>query len=148
MNSSHFEETQLQPLATDADILDRVRHVVGRASSRQLWLLFLDDLDVQLPLLIPIEGLPASPGGDETAEILDRVREVMQQIDASSIIVVHERYAGATLTPQDAGWARSLRRGCDDRGVEIRGQLLSYRGGVRWIDSDEILGSDQPFAQG
>jgi hypothetical protein len=138
MKPPQYDAAALVPLTTDAAIQDRVEQLVGRANQRQLWLLFLDEFDVQLPLLIPIDGLPITPSDDETARLLDRVREVMEEIGASSLVVVIERYGAATLTPQDGDWARSIHRACEASGLSLRAQLLSHRGGVRWIDGDEI----------
>ena len=64
-----YEETQLLPLTTDQDVERRVADLIGRANSRQLWLLFLDEFDIQLPLLIPIEGLPFEPTDDQAFEL-------------------------------------------------------------------------------
>ena len=138
MKPPDYDDTVLTPLTSDADIQDRVEQLIGRANQRQLWLLFLDELDLQLPLLVPIDGLPTEPSDDQTAQVLDRVREVMGDIGASSLVVVIERYGPATLTPQDVEWARSLRRACDASGVVLRAQLLSHRTGVRWIAADDI----------
>jgi hypothetical protein len=138
MNTPQYEETQLLPLTTDAEIEQRVADLVGRANSRQLWLMFLDQFDVQLPLLIPIEGLPTEPTDDDTERVISRVRELMGEIGASSVITVLERYGPAALTAQDAAWSRSLRTCCTENDVTLRAQLLSYRTGVRWIEADEF----------
>ena len=132
-----YEETQLVPLTTDEDIERRVADLIGRANSRQLWLLFLDEVDVQLPLLIPIEGLPPEPTDEQAGDVIARVRDLMGEIGASTVIVVLERYGPASLTAQDAAWVRSLRRGCEECGVTLRAQLLSHRTGVRWIGAEE-----------
>ena len=132
-----YEESELLPLITDQDIERRVADLIGRANSRQLWLLFLDEFDIQLPLLIPIEGLPSVPTDDQTAAVLERVREVMGEIGATAVITVIERYGASALTAQDAAWVRSLRQGCADRELTLRAQLLSHRTGVRWIDAAE-----------
>ena len=133
-----FEDTQFLPLDTDAAIEERVADLIGRANQRQLWLLFLDQLELQLPLLIPIDGLPTSPSEEQLAVVLDRVREVMGDIGASSIVVVFERYGPAALTDQDIEWARSLRAGCAASGISLRAELLSHRNGVRWIAADDL----------
>jgi hypothetical protein len=134
-----YDETQFLPLSTDQDIQNRVADLIGRANSRQLWLMFLDRADFQLPLLVPIEGLPAEPTDDQTVGVIDRVSEIMTDIGATSVVAVLERYAAPTLTPQDAAWVRSLRRTCAQKGVTLRAQLLSHRGGVRWISEEEAL---------
>ena len=133
-----YEETQLLPLTTDDDIERRVADLIGRATSRQLWLLFLDEVDVQLPLLIPIEGLPPEPTHEQASDVVFRVRELMGDIGASTVITVLERYASATLTAQDAAWLGALRRGCEECGVTLRAQLLSHRTGVRWVGAEEL----------
>jgi sugar phosphate isomerase/epimerase len=133
-----YEETQLRPLVTDSDIERRVADLIGRANSRQLWLLFLDEVDVQLPLLIPIDSLPPEPTDEQASEVIFRVRELMGEIGASSVITVVERYGTATMTAHDAAWVRALRRGCDECGVTLRAQLLSHRTGVRLIGPEEV----------
>jgi hypothetical protein len=143
MNPPQYEETQLLPLVTDADIERRVADLIGRANSRQLWLLFLDEFDVQLPVLIPIESLPAEPTDDQTELVISRVRELMAEIGASSVITVLERYGAATLTAQDAAWSRSLRTNCVRNRVTLRAQLLSHRTGVRWIAESEFDVGDE-----
>lgn len=132
-----FEQTQTLPLTTDRDIERRVADLIGRANSRQLWLLFLDELDLQLPVLIPIEGLPSEPTDDQAGVVVDRLRELMGEIGAVAVVIVHERYGSSSLRVQDAAWVRSLRRGCVAHGVTLRGQLLSHRTGVRWIADEE-----------
>jgi sugar phosphate isomerase/epimerase len=124
-------------LTTDRDIEQRVSDLIGRAHSRQLWLLFLDEFDIQLPVLIPIEGLPLEPTHDECARVVDRVRELMGEIGATTVVTVLERYGPATLTARDTAWARSLRHCFADRGVTLRAQLLSHRTGVRWIGDED-----------
>jgi hypothetical protein len=133
-----YEETQLLPLLTDADIERRVADLVGRANSRQLWLLFLDEMHVQLPLLVPIEGLPAEPSAEQAAGVVYRVREVMGEIGATEVVTVLERYGPSALTAQDAAWVRSLRSACTEAGVILRAQLLSHRTGVHLIGAEEF----------
>ena len=132
-----YEESGLLPLTSDHDIERRVADLIGRANSRQLWLLFLDEFEIQLPILIPIEGLPSEPTDDESGRVVERVREVMAEIGASSVVFVSERYGPATLSAHDEAWVRSLRKGCVERAVTLRAQLLSHRTGVRFLDADE-----------
>jgi hypothetical protein len=137
MKPPTYEETELMPLVTDAEIERRVADLIGRANSRQLWLLFLDEFAVQLPVLIPIESLPSEPTATEAERVIHRMRELMVEIGASAVVTVLERYGAATLTAQDAAWARALHAACDEQGVALRAQLLSHRTGVRWIVDDE-----------
>ena len=129
-----YEESALLPLTSDHDIERRVADLIGRANSRQLWLLFLDEFEIQLPILIPIEGLPSEPTDDESSRVVERVREVMAQIGASAVVFVVERYGPSTLSAHDDAWVRSLRKECAEQAVTLRAQLLSHRTGVRLLD--------------
>jgi len=137
MKTSRDDDRRLASLVTDSDIENRARELIGRAHQRQLWLLFLDGDGVQLPLLIPIDGLPSEPIEEQAASIIASVRDLMDQIEAAAVIIVLERYGPATLTPQDAAWLRELEEHCVERGAELRGLLLSHRAGIRWIAGDE-----------
>ena len=50
-----------QPIPTDEDIRQRVGDLLDRAVRRQWWTLYLDDQDVQRPVLIPMAGYPEDP---------------------------------------------------------------------------------------
>jgi hypothetical protein len=128
-----------QPLDSDNLIEQRVSDLIGRASRRQLWLLFLDRNNVQLPLLIPTDDYPARPGPQHAAELAAGIRQVMESAGATQTILVWERYAGADLGPLDKAWAQQLHTECSRSGVRIRAQLLSYKRGVRWLTPDEYL---------
>ncbi len=150
MTPQDYDESQLQPLHTDAEIERRVDELIGRANSRRLWLLFLDESDVQLPVLIPIDDLPAQPTTEQAIRVLEMVRELMGEIDAAAVITVLERYGPIGLTPQDAAWTASLRNAARERGIALRAQLLSHRSGVRQITLDELSGygdGDEPPAE-
>jgi sugar phosphate isomerase/epimerase len=133
MKPPNYEDIRVLPLQTDADIEHRVAELIGRANLRQLWLLFLDELNVQLPLLIPVDGLPTEPTTELTASVLARVDDLMGEIGAASVVLVWERYGAATLTAQDAAWARSLHEACDNARVPLRAMLLSHRTGVCFL---------------
>ena len=137
MKRLNYEQALTAPLRTDPDIEKRVANLIGRANLRQLWLLFIDHDDIQLPLLVPIDGMPSEPLPEHTTEVIEHVRRVMEDLGAAGLILVWERYASATLSPQDAAWARSLHQACDEQGVSLRAMLLSHRTGVRWIAQDD-----------
>jgi hypothetical protein len=138
MNTTTIEEARQAPLITDDDIRRRVSDLIGRANVRQLWLLFLDSENIQLPLLIPIDGLPSEPTEDQSARVVMNVAEVMIDIEASSIVIVWERYGAPKLTAQDAAWARSLNQACRAHRITLRAMLLSHRTGVSWIGAPDF----------
>ena len=134
-HTSEFEDS-LAPLTTDADILRRVHDLIGRANLAQLWLLFLDHEDVQLPLLIPINGLPLYPD-DGAAGIFANVADMMPGVGADSLVIVWERRGAPKMTDRDAAWLRYLAAACASAGVRLRAVLLSHSEGVRWVPPDD-----------
>jgi hypothetical protein len=131
--------TDLHPLTSDELIEQRVSDLIGRACRRQLWLLFLDDHDVQVPLLMPTDDYPARPEQSHVAELANGIREIMGAANATQLILVWERYAGMDLTAVDRAWAQQLHDECTRIGVRVRAQLLSHKRGVRWIAPDDYL---------
>jgi hypothetical protein len=132
------DDARLEPLITDSDIERRVSALIGRANVRQLWLLFLDNDSVQLPLLVPIDGMPSQPSDIDTERIVSNIAEMMLDIEATSLVAVWERYGPPRLTKQDAAWARALDHACTDRDVDLRAMLLSHRTGVSWIGRSDF----------
>jgi hypothetical protein len=53
MTIPRFDDVRDAPLATDEEVLQRAELLLGHAIRRQLWLMFLDEDDRQLPLLMP-----------------------------------------------------------------------------------------------
>jgi hypothetical protein len=128
------EDAILEPLTTDALIEKRVADLIGRANQRQLWVLFLDEFDVQSPVLIPIEGLPDAPSGVGPGIAL---RLAAEEVGATSIVLVWERYASAALSSSDREWIRAVTESCSEADVRVRAVLLSHREGVRWVAPDD-----------
>lgn len=129
-----FEETTPQPLTSDALIEQRVADIVGRAISRQLWFMFVDEDDLQLPMIIPMDR-PNDPG-DHLDVLAENVKRTAELLDAAAVIVVIERRASDELSPVDIVWVRGIARSFEAAGVTLRGIALSHRHGVRWIARD------------
>lgn len=137
MTPARYDEAKLLPLTTSALIEERVADLLGRAIKRQLWLLFLDESGVQLPLLVPLDGLPAVPPDPPDLTLRSMIRHFRETADAHSFIFVLERYADDALTPADIAWARALHRACDEAEVPLSGILVNHKRGVRWVAQDD-----------
>ena len=61
MTRLNAEEATRLPVPTDRDVQERVASLLECAIRRQWWTLYLDENDVQLPLLMPMAGYPHSP---------------------------------------------------------------------------------------
>ncbi|RLP70228.1 hypothetical protein D9V29_10550 [Mycetocola manganoxydans] len=127
------------PLTSNDLIEQRVSDLIGRACRRQLWLLFLDHENIQLPLIMPMADYPESPGGGNARQLAAAIREIVDAAGAAQVIVVWERYASESLTEVDAAWARHLHHACTTEGISVRAQLLSHKRGVRWLAADDYL---------
>jgi len=130
-------QADLEPLTTDALIEQRVESLIGKAQNRQIWLLFLDQNQVQSPLVLPVSDVPVAPAPDDLDNWCELIRGTTQAVDAGDVIVVIERYAPDRLTDADRGWARMLSDGCRVAGVTLRAVLLSHRHGVRLLAAED-----------
>ncbi|WP_411721459.1 hypothetical protein [Mycetocola sp.] len=139
MTEISAETARKLPLVSDELIERRVQALVGRACTRQVWMLFLDDRNVQLPLILPMADYPESPGGGNAQALAVSVKEILEVAEAAQVIFVWERYASDRLTPADCAWAEQLHRACVTAGVSVRAQLLSHKRGVRWIAAEDYL---------
>jgi hypothetical protein len=138
MTRPTYGEALLQPLTTDALVQHRVSALVGRACRRQLWFLFLDEHQVQLPIIIPIGDIPLAPDVTVT-QLSQLIAHTMESANASSVIVVLERYADEAVTESDRLWARAISSEFGSAGITVRCLLISHRRGVRWFAADDYL---------
>lgn len=136
MSAPRYDDIEDVPVATDEQLLDRVEDLLLGACRRQFWLLFLDERDRQLPLLIPCD-VPPRP--DREAALLGEfIREVGRSVDAAKVVTVFERRGGPTLREPDREWLRHLRDAMRDSGLSPRGPLLCFDDGVRWIAMEDL----------
>jgi hypothetical protein len=137
MNPIDRRQADLEPLTTDALIEQRVGSLIGRAQTRQIWLLFLDQNHVQSPLVMPISDVPVAPAPDDLDNWCELIRGTTEAVDAADVVVVIERYASERLTDADRGWARLASDGCRVAGVTLRAVVLSHRHGVRLLAAED-----------
>ena len=137
MNPPLYDREHLAPLTSQAAIEERVALLIGRAARRQIWLLFLDHEDRQLPLLIPVQDPPSWPKADDDVRFATLLTDIQDQTDASGFVAVLERFGGMILTPADSAWARMLTDAAALSPLRLHGILLSHARGVRWMAPDD-----------
>ncbi|HSP75977.1 MAG TPA: hypothetical protein VLO31_07165 [Cryobacterium sp.] len=97
------------PVTTTAEARDRVADLVGHAISHQLWFMLLDARGRQIPLLIPVGGIPLRPEPGDAAAMAAAVTELLAEHGpGGSVILTLERPGTAALTAPDQAWAREL----------------------------------------
>jgi hypothetical protein len=132
MQTPNYEDTHEHPLITDEHVLERVQLLVRNAMRRQLWLMFADGDDRQLPVLMPTD-VPRNPEGADPSHLARFIREVTDGLDAESIIVTLERRGSDEVTDDDREWFRLVRDACALAELRLRGPLLCHSRGVRWV---------------
>ncbi len=139
MTAPRASDATLLPLRSDPEVLDRVRALLGRAHRRQLWLMFLDHDDRQLPLLMPSD-IPPRPEPGDARRLAAFIRDLVDELDARSVIVSLERRGRDELTELDREWLGMMRDAAAFAAVPMRGPLLVHRSGVRWIAAEDLVG--------
>ena len=105
----YLQHEDTTPVTTTGEARERVRELVGRANRRQLWLMLLDVNGRQLPLLIPVAGIPLRPEPGSVAPIAARLNDILSdEAPGGSAILTLERPGSAALTAPDQAWAREL----------------------------------------
>lgn len=136
MKIPNYEDTHAHPLITDDDVLERVRLLVRNALRRQLWLMFLDADDRQLPVLMPTD-VPAAPGTTDASNLARFISGVNDDLNATSIVVSLERRGSDEISDDDREWFRLVRDACVMAELRLRGPVLVHTRGVRWVAAED-----------
>ncbi|WP_168915573.1 hypothetical protein [Microcella flavibacter] len=127
-----------EPLRTDAQVLDRATRLVGAAIRPQLWLMLLDPRGRQLPLLVPVEGIPAHPELDAVAGMARIIGQLARSAGAASVVAVLERPGGEHPDRGVCAWGAVLVDAAAEAGTPLRALLLAHDGGVRLLGIDDL----------
>ena len=125
--------TDHRPLSTASALLDRFEEFLHRALRRQLWVCFLDDDLVQLPLVVPVEDVPVRPRPEPLAGLLDAFEEVGRHVGASRVVVVLERPGPGAARTSDAAWTEAVTSGLEGRSLTLHALLVCSDDGVELL---------------
>ena len=97
------------PLSTEADILSRVGQIISTDDRRQrgLWVFFLDRNDIQMPVVVPIDDVPAHPDLPLVGNVCWIVSRVLAEHEPEGSAVI------ALSRPGRPTSARSIGTGTD-----------------------------------
>jgi hypothetical protein len=127
------------PLRTDADVLRRVDILVDLEArqERSAWLLFVAATGVQMPVVVPIDGVPEQPDPRTVSSLSWLIAEALRlHVPAGSAVVVLTRPGPTQPADADRAWAKTLYRAARDRGASLRLVCLATPDGVRQLASD------------
>src|SRR5215472_171134 len=121
------------PLRTDEDVLRRVDLLVDldARQQRSIWLLFLSASGVQLPVVVPIDGVPEYPDLTTARSLCWVIAEALRHnVPGGHAIVVLTRPGGGAADDADLNWAATLHRAAGERGASLRMVCLATPSGV------------------
>ena len=137
MTIPRFDDVRDAPLVTDEQVLERAALLLGHAIRRQLWLMFLDEHDRQLPLLMPTY-VPRRPGPGHRENYARVLGVLFEDAEADSMVLAYERRGSELLTPADRAWFVLVREACAQAGIPLRGPLLVHDRGIRWVAPEDL----------
>jgi len=121
------------PLRSDEDVLRRIDLLVDQDARqwRSIWLLFVSASGVQLPVVVPIDGVPERPDLTTARSLCWVIAEALREnVPGGHAVVVLTR-PGAGQGDADLDWATTLHhRAAGDRGASIRMVCLATPAGV------------------
>jgi hypothetical protein len=120
------------PLRTDEDLLRRIDLLIDQDArqERSIWLLFVSASGVQLPVVVPIDGVPERPDLTTARSLCWVIAEALREnVPGGHAVVVLTR-PGAGQGDADLDWATTLHRAAGDRGASLRMVCLATPAGV------------------
>jgi len=121
-------------ITNDADARELLSRLLGPALRRQLWAFFVAPDGEQLPIVIPIDGIPASPSGDELRSIVSSLGQVLDEYSpGGSILFALERPGDETPHGFDELWADGLHEAAHHEAVEVFAIYLVHDDGLRMM---------------
>jgi len=140
------------PLRTDEDVLRRVDLLINPDArlERSIWLLFLSASGVQLPVVVPIDGVPEQPDLTTARSLCWVIAEALRNnVPGGHAIVVLTRPGSGSADDADRAWAIALHRAAHDRAASLRlvclatpsgvGRLSATAPGDHWPETDRRL---------
>ena len=121
------------PLRTDEDVLRRIDLLVDQDArqERSIWLLFLSASGVQLPVQVPIDGVPEYPDLTTARSLCWVIAEALREnVPGGHAVVVLTRPGTCRADDADLDWVTTLHRAAGDRGASLRMVCLATPSGV------------------
>jgi hypothetical protein len=108
----------------------------GQFGQRSLWLVFLDEQNRTLPIVVPIDDVPAEPDALMISNLAKIVAELASNGDAASVVLLLSRPGADVVTAADRRWATVL--GAELGSVTDRPVHLATHGRVQILVPDGL----------
>lgn len=126
------------PLTAQAALDARVRQLVPTAVTRQVWLILLDSDDIQMPVMLPLGGLPQLAPSGRAEGVAELLLSLHAEFQAATFVFLVERPGPATLVRADVDALRSLLIAGRDAPFQVRCAYLCHDDGVAAYDLAEL----------
>jgi hypothetical protein len=104
-----------------------------------LWLAWFDADDRQLPALMPLDGVPASPNADLVKPLLPFLASLYHGLDAAWLAMALGRPGPGLISAGDRAWARALDVATlGAHGIRSRPLYLATENRVRPLVLDDL----------
>ena len=127
------------PVRTDEDLLRRIDLLVDQDARQQrsIWLLFLSASGVQLPVVVPIDGVPERADLTTARSLCWVIAEALRNnVPGGQAVVVLTRPGTSGAGATDRDWSTTLHRAARDRGASLRMVCLATPAEVRSLSLD------------
>jgi hypothetical protein len=121
------------PLRTDGDVLRRIDLLIDQDARqrRSIWLLFVSASGVQLPAVVPIDGVPEYPDLTTARSLCWVIAEALREnVPGGHAVVVLTRPGAGAADDADLDWAATLHQAARDRGASLRMVCVATPSGV------------------
>lgn len=131
---------ELGPVHTDDDLLDRWRLLLHAESfdTRTLWVTWYDEHGLQLPVVLPVDDLPASPDDRFLDNLGYVIAGVLREVDRGWVSCALARPGSGLITTPDRGWADEIRATLLRHDVHGRPLFLATANRVRQLVLDDL----------
>jgi hypothetical protein len=122
------------PLSTDEEILARIGLILDADARQQRSLVvqFLDAQDRELPVVVPVDGIPRQPDGPTVTNLCWIISQVLDEhAPGGSVVLTLTRPGSDEIGSEDRGWRDAIASAAADEGASIRLMCLGTRDGVR-----------------
>lgn len=128
------------PVRTVADLHQRWRSIMGTEGfdERSVWLIWFDEGGTQLPVMVPLDGLPEHLD-EATLSGFITIAGVMRNNGARSLAMALSRPGPGDVTEVDARLARTLLGASRSLDLEMWPMHLATRNSVRQFTVDDLV---------
>ncbi|MDY0945074.1 hypothetical protein SOM11_03655 [Frigoribacterium sp. CFBP9039] len=132
-----------RPVPDEAALAARASELLPVAIRRQLWTLFFDADDVQLPMMVPFEGISEWPSPRAVDDWGVALEAVVAEFHVAWLAFVVERPGASTASESDLAWRDALLALGATGGLVVRSVLGCSDDGVTSWSAQGAGTSDQ-----